>query len=646
VTAACQITAARQITASSHARRLVVIGNGMAGCRFVQEVLDLDLDRRLAITVVGDEPGGAYNRMQLTNVLARAAGADAIELAGEEWYAAHGVTLRTPAAAVRVDRVARRVHLDDVSASPYDVLVLATGSTAVLPPVDGLIRAAGQLLPGAVAFRTLADCVAIDRLAAGAGGAARVPPGAAGVAAGAAGVAGAAAMASVAGAASVSVADVAAVGVAGVASAASAVVLGAGVLGLEAACGLAGRGLRVTLIQRGERLMERQLDAAASRVLTRTARSLGVRVLTGVAMRAVRGDDRVRGVVLDDGSTLDAELLVLCCGVRPRVELARECGLDVATGVVVDDQLRTSSDPDIFAIGECAEHRGQIYGLVAPAWEHARIAARVIARPGEPASYSGSLTVTRLKAAGIELASLGEATVDEDEDEDKDEDGTGEARRVEGATGADEAAAGGTDAGGTDDALDGVGEDSFDDVGDIEVVRFMDSARGVYQKLVVRGGRLVGAILLGDTRNVGTITQLFDRGAALPADRAALLMVRRNAPSTIAQSPTSLPGRATICQCNGVTKAGICAAWQDGARQVAEIAARTRATTGCGTCRDAVEGIVAWLAAADTGPADTGSADTGPADTGPGEPGTRPVPAGPQELGPSEYGQLPAGATA
>jgi assimilatory nitrate reductase electron transfer subunit len=261
-------------------------------------------------------------------------------------------------------------------------------------------------------------------------------------------------------------------------------------------------------------------------------------------------------VALDDGSALDTDLLVLCCGVRPRAELARKAGLAVAAGVVVDDRLRSSTDPRIFAIGECAEHRGQTHGLVAPSWEQARVAAQVITRPGEPVSYPGSMSVTRLKAAGIELASIGEATADQD--------------------------------------------DASGDPDDAEVIRFTDSSRGVYQKLVVRDGRLTGAILLGDTRAVGTITQLFDRGAVLPADRAGLLMVRRNSPATVTQSPALLPGRATICQCNGITKAGICAAWQDGARDADEIAARTRAMTGCGTCRDAVEGIVAWLAAADT----------------------------------------------
>jgi NAD(P)H-nitrite reductase large subunit len=334
------------MTQDSLPRRLVVVGNGMAGCRFVQEVLARDPDQPLGITVVGDEPGGAYNRLQLSNVLAGVAGADSIELAGEQWYAAQGVTLRTGTAVVSIDRRARRVRLDDGDMLPYDILVLATGSSPVLPPVDGLLDGNGSLLPGAVAFRTLTDCMAIAQLAA---------------------------------------------------NAEHAVVLGAGVLGLETARGLAGRGLRATLVQRGPRLMERQLDAGASRVLTRTVGSLGVDVRPGTGIREVRGDSRVLGVMLDDGGALDADLLVLCCGVRPRVELAREAGLAVAAGVVVDDRLRSITDPRIFAIGECAEHRGRTHGLVAPSWEQARVAAQVITRPGEPVSYPGSISVTRVK---------------------------------------------------------------------------------------------------------------------------------------------------------------------------------------------------------------------------------------------------------
>jgi assimilatory nitrate reductase electron transfer subunit len=227
--------------------------------------------------------------------------------------------------------------------------------------------------------------------------------------------------------------------------------------------------------------------------------------------------------------------------------------------------MRSVTDPGVFAIGDCAEHRGRTHGLVAPAWAQARAAARAVtgrtvaggtvaggtadggAFPGPAAPGPGA--VIRAKAAGIELAVLGSAR------------------------------------GG----------------GGAEVIRFTDPARGVYQKLVVRDGRLAGAILLGDTRAAGTLTQLFDRGAALPADRSALLAAGGRGTGVGDGSPLAIPGHATICQCNGVTKAAICAAWQDGARDAGQVAARTRAATGCGTCRDTVEGIVAWLAAAEPG---------------------------------------------
>jgi len=475
-------------------RRVVVVGNGMAGFRFVQELFGLG--GGFEVTVIGAEPGGAYNRVQLPNVVAGVAPAGSVELADHGWYEARQVRLLAGEAAVAIDRRHRIVRLASGTTVRYDVLVLATGSSAVLPPVRGLGRADGRLMPGVVAFRTLADAAEIAGIAERARGA---------------------------------------------------VVLGGGVLGLETARGLAGLGLPVTVVQRGPRLMERQLDAGGSRVLAQTVRSFGVRVRTRVSVAAILGGDRVRAVELSDGRVLDADLLVLCCGTRPRAELAAAAGLAVGTGVVVDDRLRSVSDPAIFAIGECAEHRGRTHGLVAPCWEQARVAAHVVSEREDVVRYTGSRAVLRLKAAGIELAAMGSA-------------GTGRGA---------------------------------------EVVTFADPARGVYQKLVVRDGRLAGAILLGDTRAAGTITQLFDRGAALPADRSSLLIARRNTLATVADSPLTLPGEATICQCNGVTKSVICAAWQDGARDVGAVAARTRATTGCGTCRDAVRGIVEWLAAAE-----------------------------------------------
>jgi len=474
----------------------------MAGFRFVQELHGLGT--RCDITVVGDEPGGAYNRAQLPLLLAGAAREDSIGLADEAWYAARGVRV-VAGAARRINRAGRVLETEAGTALPYDVLVLAVGSAPVLPSARGLTGPNGRLLTGAVAFRTLADCAQIRALAG---------------------------------------------------DASHAVVLGGGVLGLETARGLAAGGLPVTLVHRGSRLMERQLDAAAARVLARTLRGLGVAVLAGPSVASVRGSARVTGIELDDGASLGADLLVVCCGARPRAELARGAGLAVGAGVVVDDETRSVTDPAIFAIGDCAEHRGRTNGLVAPAWAQAAVAARVVASRGSArgnaaggsASYAGSPPVVRLKAAGIELAVLGSAR-----------------------------------GGGAD------------------VVRFTDPARGVYQKLVVRDGRLAGAILLGDTRTAGTLTQLFDRGAALPADPRSVLVPRVDAAAPVADSPVMMPGHATVCHCNGVTKAAICAAWQGGARDAARVAARTRATTGCGTCRDAVEGIVAWLAEAEPG---------------------------------------------
>ena len=474
---------------TSVTRRVVVVGNGMAGFRFVQELSSLDT--RCAITVIGDEPGGAYNRVQLSQVLAGAAAPDSIELADHGWYAARGVTLHSATSVLDIDRRVRRVMLEGRRARyrelGYDVLVLATGSRAVLPQLPGLTRPDGRLTHGAVAFRTLADCAEIGTLAA---------------------------------------------------RARSAVVVGGGVLGLETARALAGLGLPVTVLQRGSRLMDRHLDSEASRVLARTLRSFGVTVRTRASLRGVAGGGRVTGVVLGDGSRLDADLFVLCCGAAPRTELARSAGLAAGVGVIVDDQLRSIVDPAIFAIGECAEHRGRTHGLVAPSWEQAQVAARVIADPHAAVSYPGSRLVIRLKAAGIELVTLGSAV-------------------TRGA----------------------------------EIVRFTDTARGAYCKLVVRDSRLAGAILLGRTEAAGTITQLFDRGTDLPADRSSLLVSSRDA-------GTAVTDRATICQCNGVTRAAIRGAWKDGARDTAAVAARTRATTGCGTCRDAVEGILGSLAAA------------------------------------------------
>ena len=331
--------------------------------------------------------------------------------------------------------------------------------------------------------------------------------------------------------------------------------LGGGLLGLEAARGLAGRGLAVELVHREGFLMERQLDGGAAAVLARTVRDLGVQVHVASVAARVHGAEGFEAIELESGAILAADLLVVACGVVPETALARKCGLDVDRGVVVDDGMRTN-DAHIYAIGECAQHAGQVYGLVAPAWEQAEVLAEVLSGERTAARYAGSRLMTRLKAAGVELAAMGEVDVD------------------------------------VASAFDG---------SDAEVLQFVDPVRGTYKKIVIRDGRITGAILLGDVTTAGTVMQLYDRGSPAPPDRLTLLFAGIGG-ADATETPARIPDRATICRCNGVTKGAITACWLAGARSTGDVAERTRATTGCGTCRDTVDGLVRWLAASATEP--------------------------------------------
>jgi assimilatory nitrate reductase electron transfer subunit len=457
--------------------RLVVIGNGMAGTRLASEVRARDKD--IQITVFGTETRRPYNRVLLSNVLAGTASPEQVRLPAQT---DEGVTARLGVTVTAIDRESRTVLTRDGGREPYDVLVLATGSEPIVPPIPGATRA--------YAFRTMDDC---DRILEAA------------------------------------------------ATAARAVVVGGGLLGVEAARGLAGRGMAVTLLHVAGHLMDRQLDAEAGLVLGDALAGLGVAVRTGARIAAIHA----HGVELATGETLESELVVLACGIRPVVGLARDAGLEVGHGVVVDDRLRTG-DPAIYAIGECAQHDGTVYGLVAPAWEQAAVVADLITGAGPAARYRGSRLVTRLKARSVELAAMGETHLTEE------------------AAGA------------------------------VEVVRFTHRARGIYRKLVIRDDRLVGVILLGDAPTVGTLTQLYDRGGPLPGDPAGLLFPGLGG-AAVADSPVRMPDSARVCECNNVTKGAIRACWEAGARDTAAVAAATRATTGCGTCRDALEGIIVWL---------------------------------------------------
>ncbi|GAA4061987.1 FAD-dependent oxidoreductase [Actinomadura miaoliensis] len=477
---------------------IVVVGNGMAGSRLVSEIRARD--RRVALTVFGAEPQQPYNRVLLSNVLAGVTGPEQIGLVDPAWYDANDVDARLGVEVVRVDRDARRVHASDGSVTPYDTLVIATGSTSFVPPIPGT---EDGLPGGVVAFRTLADCRRILDAADGAR---------------------------------------------------HAVVVGGGLLGIEAARGLAGRGLAVTVVHLAGHLMERQLDQGAGSVLARTLGRLGIRTVLGTSAGALAtdGDRRVNAVELESGERLPADVVVMACGVRPEVGLAREAGLKVDRGILVDETLRSLSDPHVRAIGECSQYGDTVYGLVAPAWEQATVLADLLTGADAGARFTGARQITRLKAASVDLVAMGETHFGDDDPE-------------------------------------------------VEVMRFADASRGTYKKVAIRRDRLVGAILLGETSTAGTLTQLYDRSAPLPSDRLSLFFPGMGGVQA-ADSPVRMPDAATVCHCNNVSKGQIRACWEKGARTADEVARETRASTGCGGCRDALEGIVAWLDEQDSVP--------------------------------------------
>ncbi|SEP52591.1 FAD-dependent oxidoreductase [Amycolatopsis saalfeldensis] len=471
------------------ARPVVIAGYGMAGARLADEIRRRDpAGERVRLTVVGAEPHPAYNRVLLSSVVAGGLSAEMVRLHDEGWAARTSVDLRLDTAVTAIDRRNRCVETKS-GPVPYDALVLATGAAPWLPPVEGL-----EPGPDVVAFRTLDDCARILDAA---------RPGA------------------------------------------PVAVLGGGLLGLEAARGLAGRGANVTVVHPRRHVMERQLDAGAGRVLARRLAELGVTFrFEATAARYLPGD----GLKLDDGTLVPADLVVVAAGVRPETALAEAAGLAVDRGVLVDDLLRTN-DGRIHALGDCARHANAPAGLVQPAWEQASVLADLLTGADTAARYRGTTAVTRLKARDVDLTAVGETHV------------------------------------------------TSEDAG-ADVLTFDDPSGGRYGKLVIRGNRVTGAILLGLPDAAATVTQFHDRGIPLPDDRLAVLLGRALPAGTpAAASPADLPASALICRCNAVTKGRLVDAWRGGATDVAALARVTRATTGCGGCRDTVGAVADWLAA-------------------------------------------------
>ena len=391
--------------------RLVVVGNGMAGMRTVEELLALAPDL-YDITVFGAEPHGNYNRILLSPVLAGEKTVDDIMLHPREWYARHGITLLAGDPVVAIDRARRLVRSQSGKEVRYDRLLLATGSRPFIVPVPG------HELGGVIAFRDIQD---VETMLA----AARAHR--------------------------------------------HAVVIGGGLLGLEAANGLLRRGMDVTVLHLGDALMDRQLDANAAALLKRTLERRGLRILLGANTSEILGETRVTGVRLADGTQIPADLVVMAAGVRPNAELARAAGLHCERAIVVDDTLQTY-DPRIYAVGECVQHRQATFGLVAPIWDQARVCAAHLAGAGHR-RYVQQATATRLKVSGVELYSAGDIVG---------------------------------------------GEDSEDLV-------LRDPRRGVYKRLVLQQGRLAGAVLYGDVQDGPWYFELIQNGTPIGAMRNRLL---------------------------------------------------------------------------------------------------------------------------
>ncbi|MFG1301110.1 FAD-dependent oxidoreductase [Xanthobacter sp. V3C-3] len=393
---------------------LLVIGNGMAAAKLCEELTQRALGRH-AVAVIGAEPHLAYNRVLLSEVLAGHMRAEEARMKPAAWWRDRGVTLQYGTPAVAIDRDRREVALSDGRRLAYSRLVLATGSHPIRLPLKGME------LPGVHTFRDLKDVEALLAAAA--------VPGT------------------------------------------RAVVIGGGLLGLEAAVGLAGAGVRTTLVHLMDRLMERQLDAEAAGFLRRAVEARGVEVLLGAHSDAITGEGHATGLALKDGRVIPADLVVVACGVTPNADLARAAGLEVKRGIVVDDQLATS-DPLISAIGECAEHRGLAYGLVAPAYEQARVLARRLA--GEDARYTGSVVATNLKVSGVPVLSAGDVT-------------------------------------------GGAGSES---------IVLTDRGLGLYRRLIVKDGLLIGAVLFGDTADGLFYLDLITNRTPITAMRSDLVFGR------------------------------------------------------------------------------------------------------------------------
>jgi nitrite reductase (NADH) large subunit len=469
----------------AHRKKLVIIGNGMAPGRMLEHLFELAPDR-FDVTIFNAEPRVNYNRLMLSPVLSGEKSYEDIITHDDDWYAAQGITLHKAKRVDVIDRAAKLVTAADGTAASYDKLVIATGSSPFIIPVPG------SRLEGVVTYRDLDD---VEKMlsAAKAGG--------------------------------------------------KAVVIGGGLLGLEAAAGLRMQGMDVAVVHLAPHLMERQLDQAAAHLLEKEFKRRGVAVHTKSNTKAIVGDAKVEGLMLEDGTVLPCNLVVMAVGIRPSTALAKQSGFEVGRGIVVNDQMLTN-DPNVYALGECAEHRGLVYGLVAPLYEMARTIAEHLAE--QDSAYHGSVTFTKLKVTGVDLYSGGD----------------------------------------------------FADGADREEIVLRDAARGIYKRLVIKDNRIIGVVMYGDTGDGPWFFDKLKKGEDISENREMLIFGQAYAGGTPLDpmaAVAALPPDAEICGCNGICKGKIIdAITAKGLSSVDDVRIHTKASASCGSCTGLVEKLLAF----------------------------------------------------
>lgn len=462
--------------------KLVLIGNGMAGVNAIEHLLKLAPDK-YSITIFGKEPHPNYNRILLSYVLAGDSKVSDIVTHPFEWYESNGITLHTGETVISIDASQKTVTSDKGTVVQYDKLILATGSNPFMLPLPGANK------EGVMAYRTIQDCEIMIQSAR---------------------------------------------------TYKKAVVIGGGLLGLEAARGFLHLGMEVDVVHIVDTIMERQLDRTASKLLQEALEAQGMNFLLGKQSEEIIGDERVSGLKFKDGTVAEADLIVMAVGIRPNVELAKQAGIEVNPGIVVNDYLETSA-ADIYAVGECAMHRGTVYGLVAPLFEQGAVLAKHLAGIATN-PYEGSVVYTKLKVSGVDVFSGGQ----------------------------------------------------FMEAEGTKTIRVQDDFTGIYKKVVIQDNKVIGAVLFGDTSDGTRLMSMIRNGTDIGGlEKTSLL--REGGDSKSGAGAAELSDDTIICGCNGVSKGTICSAIRDqGLTSVEEVKNCTTASRSCGGCKPLVSDLLAY----------------------------------------------------